>query len=302
MVVIAFERQDRVDDVLEHPRAGEGAVFRHVTDEHDRETALLRFSYESMRALTHLHHGAGRRAEVGIMHRLDRVDDHDIGTHGVEVADDMREVGLGRQPQARRERVEPLRPEADLLARLFRRHVEHPAPAVRHRRRHLREQRRLSDAGLTSEQRDRAGDEPARQHAIQLTDTRGPRLPLGHVDLVDGDGRLDQREGAGGRHRRLALLQCVPRAAGRALPRPLRRRRPARLAPKLHPRLRHATIVRRGYDSLDDAAERARNGRCEPASSRPSRGASRRLRRERANVRISTTGSSRTAPWQRRCR
>ena len=36
VVAVAFELEDAVDEVLEHARAGDGAVFRHVADEDRR--------------------------------------------------------------------------------------------------------------------------------------------------------------------------------------------------------------------------------------------------------------------------
>jgi len=40
-VRVALEVQHRVDDVLEHARAGERAFFRDMADQHDRRSAGL---------------------------------------------------------------------------------------------------------------------------------------------------------------------------------------------------------------------------------------------------------------------
>ena len=50
VVTVAFELQDRVDHVLQHPRAGEAAVFGDVADEHDGHVAFLRFDDEAVGA------------------------------------------------------------------------------------------------------------------------------------------------------------------------------------------------------------------------------------------------------------
>lgn len=40
-VRIAFEVEDRIDDVFEHAWAGDGALLRHVADEDHHDAALL---------------------------------------------------------------------------------------------------------------------------------------------------------------------------------------------------------------------------------------------------------------------
>ena len=42
VVAVALELQHAVDEVLEHPRPGDGAVLRHVADQDRRDARLLR--------------------------------------------------------------------------------------------------------------------------------------------------------------------------------------------------------------------------------------------------------------------
>ena len=41
VVAVALELEDAIDEMLEHARAGDGAVLRHVADEDRRDAVLL---------------------------------------------------------------------------------------------------------------------------------------------------------------------------------------------------------------------------------------------------------------------
>ena len=129
VMALTLEREHRVDDVLEHPRPGERALLRDVTDEHDRQLALLGDGHELVRAPAHLHHRTGRRAEQRIVHGLDRVDDDDRRLHLVDGGDDLRQRRLGQQPQVGAHRGEPLGAQAHLLGALLGRDVQRAARA-----------------------------------------------------------------------------------------------------------------------------------------------------------------------------
>ena len=151
VVPVAFEAEHRVDDVLEHPRAGEAAVFGDMADEHHRNAAALGLGDEPMGAAAHLHDAAGRRAEVGIGDGLDAVDDDELRLHGVECGDDVGKRCLGEQPQVGTERTEPFGAQAHLLGALLAADVQR---ARRPAGGQLQQQRALADAGLAAEQRD----------------------------------------------------------------------------------------------------------------------------------------------------
>ena len=42
VVAVALELEHAVDEMLEHARAGDRAILRHVADEHRRDAELLR--------------------------------------------------------------------------------------------------------------------------------------------------------------------------------------------------------------------------------------------------------------------
>ena len=74
VVAVALELEHAVDEVLEHARAGDGAVLRHVPDEDRRDARLLRDPQEPAGRLAHLRDGSGSRAERRRVQRLHRVD------------------------------------------------------------------------------------------------------------------------------------------------------------------------------------------------------------------------------------
>ncbi len=96
VVPVAFEAQHRVDDVLEHPRPGEATIFGDVPDEHHGYATTLGLGHQAMRAPAYLHDAARRRAEVGVGHGLDAVDDHQLRLHRVERRDHVRQRRLGQ--------------------------------------------------------------------------------------------------------------------------------------------------------------------------------------------------------------
>ena len=79
MVAVALELEHAVDEVLEHARAGDRAVLRHVADEDRRDAVLLGDAQQPRRGLAHLRDRARRRAELGRVERLHRVDHADVG-------------------------------------------------------------------------------------------------------------------------------------------------------------------------------------------------------------------------------
>ena len=64
VVAVALELEHAVDEVLEHARAGDGAVLRHVADEDRGDAVLLGDSQEPAGRLAHLADRAGRGAHA----------------------------------------------------------------------------------------------------------------------------------------------------------------------------------------------------------------------------------------------
>ena len=117
------------------------------------------------------------------------------------------------------------------------------------RERH-QQQRRLADSGLTADQDERGGDEPAAEHTVELGEPC--RDPLGgfDLDLVEAErgARLAARRSRelGGR-----LLDERPEgAAARAAPEPAGRGLPALRAGKFDRSLPHTTSLGSKPDAL----------------------------------------------------
>ena len=127
-LALALERQHAVDEVLEHARAGERALLRHVADEHDRDAAGLRDAHQAAGDLADLPDRAGRAGQPGGVQHLDRVDDADVGPLGLDRRDDGVEIGLGDDRHRERRRPEPLGAQPDLGRRLLAGDVEVARP------------------------------------------------------------------------------------------------------------------------------------------------------------------------------
>ena len=85
----------------------------------------------------HLRHRARRGAELGVVHRLHRVDDDEVGVERFDQRDDALDVALGREPQPVDQRVDASGAPLHLRGRLLARDVEAPRAGSRDRGRSL---------------------------------------------------------------------------------------------------------------------------------------------------------------------
>ena len=206
VVAVALELEDAVDQVLEDARAGDRPVLRHVADEEHRDSRLLGHAQQPRRGLAHLRDRAGRRAELGRVERLHRVDHADLRPLLLERRADGVELGLGQDLDPLGA-AEPRGAELHLRGRLLAGHEQRAMRAADSRARTQQEQRRLADARLAAHEDERRGDEPAAEHAVELGHAR--RDPLA---LLRGD--VDEPHRRPGRGRR-APRPAPPRAASR---------------------------------------------------------------------------------------
>ena len=171
--------------------ARERALLGDVADQHGRQLALLRLLHQAVRAVAHLRDRARRTGQLGVEDGLDRVEREHVGQHRLDVREHVRERRLGDHEQAGFER--PSRSArgrtwaADSSAVTRRQR----APWRRHAAERLEQQRALAHAGLTGEQRDRAGNEPTAEHPVELPDAGGRR----------GGARSDRHDRRGHRRR-----------------------------------------------------------------------------------------------------
>ena len=157
VAAVALEVEDAVDHVLQHPRAGDLAVLRHVADEDDGGAGLLGVADQRLGGGAHLGDGAGRQLHAVGPQRLDRVDDHEPRRRfGAERRQDVLDAGLGREPDRRLAERQALRAQADLGDRLLARDVDDRMPRCRERAGDLEEKRRLADPRIAADQKRRA--------------------------------------------------------------------------------------------------------------------------------------------------
>ena len=165
---VAFEHERRVDEVLEHARAGNRPVLRHVPDEDDRDATILGQTLEARRGLAHLGNRSGSRTELVAPHRLHRVDDAHVGRLGGDRRAHRLESRLGEDADTLH-RPEALGAQTHLRRRLLAGHEQHlraPGEAREQRSR----QARLPDARLACEQHERTGYETSAEHSIELAE------------------------------------------------------------------------------------------------------------------------------------
>ena len=133
-----------------------------------------------MRALAHLPDRARRRGDLGIEDGLDRVDREHVGRDLADAVRDRGQRRLGDDEQRRRERLQPPGAQAHLLDRLLRADEQAAGAGRGHAPHRLEQQRALADAGLAAEQRDRAGDQSAAEHPVELGHAGGaPAAAIG---------------------------------------------------------------------------------------------------------------------------
>ena len=172
---LALELQHHVDEVLEHPRAGDAAVLGDVADHHRRDALGLRDPHQGGGDLLDLGHPAGHAVDVGRADGLHRVDDQQLGADLVDVAEHRAEVGLGGEVELVVDRRRAVGPQPHLRGGLLAGDVEHPQPGPRGLRGDLEQQRRLADPGLAGEQHGGAGHHTAAEHPVELGDAAGAR-------------------------------------------------------------------------------------------------------------------------------
>ena len=130
VVPVAFERQHGVDEVFEHARPGQRAVFGDVAHQHQRHIARL-----CDRGAVDARSGAPARPSpavddnCGSADGLDGVDDDERRRHLVDVLCDAADVALGHRPHVVVQRLGAGGARLELVQRLFGRHVEHPLAA-----------------------------------------------------------------------------------------------------------------------------------------------------------------------------
>ncbi len=193
-----------------------------MADQDHRDAPAFGKGHQLLRRRPHLRHRP-RRAVHGIQpHRLDRIDDRQSGTLGIQRGQDVAQSGLGPQPHRRIRQPQPQRPHPHLCRGLFARDIDATQPGPRKTGRRLQQQRRLADTGIAPHKDRRPRHQAAAQHPVQFRQTRRHtrrrRLGGGKVGQRDGCAACPQRFRPG--CQRHLFADGIPRPAGIAAPRP----------------------------------------------------------------------------------
>ena len=146
----------------------------------------LASSHQAVGRVPHLRHRPRRRGDVRVDQGLDGVD-HDEAA-AAPWPTRRRDRRLRQQPQRRLAGRPGARPGPAPARRSPRPRRRAGAPRARPRRRDLQEERRLADPRLAPDHGDRARDQAAAEHAIQLGQAGADRPGVGGHDLRDGAG------------------------------------------------------------------------------------------------------------------
>ncbi len=145
-MLVALEIQHGIDHVFQHARAGNRAVFGHVSDQYHGDAHLFRHARQLGGAFAYLRHGTWGGGDLVGIHGLDGVDDDDFGLMLFQRRLNRFHADFGKQVHAFGGQFQTLRAQGDLLGGFFAGNVQHFA-ALRHFGNGLQQQRRFADAG-----------------------------------------------------------------------------------------------------------------------------------------------------------
>jgi hypothetical protein len=185
-IEITFEVENDIDRVLEQFGPGDASVLGHVADEHHRHSRLLGGVNQAGRALPDLGDPTGGTAHLPGLDRLHRVDDQQVGLDIGRGGNDRVDIAFRGEQHAVAHDPEASRPEPDLVERLLGAGDQHLALLRRQRSRHLEQQRRLAYSRLATDEDGGTGDQPAAEHAIDLSDADRPAHDVARTGGADG--------------------------------------------------------------------------------------------------------------------
>ena len=169
MAALAFEIENRVDQMLDRLWSCDLPIFGDMTDEQKRRAARLGVAHEIERRRAHLRDGAGCGFERRRPDRLDGIDGDDAGRFAaVERGENVLDTGRRAQRHRRLADAHARRAEAHLRHRLFAGDVDRMAARCRVGRQRLQDQRRFADTRIAAHEQRRARHESAARHAIEF--------------------------------------------------------------------------------------------------------------------------------------
>ncbi len=172
MITLAFEIQNRVHNVLERFGPGEIAILGHVSYEENRSAGGFGEIKKLRRHLTNLADTPRGGREPGRVDGLRRIEHHQCRILAFERFENPIQVRFGEKKKRWRFDPESLPAKLYLPFRLLSADVNHRGRPLGHIRRHLKQQSRLPDPGISPEKNQRARNHPSPENAIELVDSR----------------------------------------------------------------------------------------------------------------------------------
>ena len=229
--LVPFKIQHRVHNVFHYLRAGNRAVFIHVTHNEGGDLQTFCHIQQAGGTLLHLRDAAGRSGQIRGVHGLDGVDHHQIGLVPLDQAADLVNIIFGGQQNALLRNAQPVGAQLYLPHRFLTRNIQHLKPAG-DRPAQLQQQGGFARARFAAQQHHASHHHAAAQHPVQLADAGDD--PAFRLCCADAGQRLranaaDPGRAAGGcrpgrgrlRFRRHNILHHgIPRPAGRAFSHP----------------------------------------------------------------------------------
>ncbi|MBQ4437220.1 MAG: hypothetical protein II879_14165 [Clostridia bacterium] len=151
-----------------------------MSDQHDRAAAQLGIAHQQGSTFADLADGAGSAGHFGPVHRLDGVHHAVVRLDLFQAFFDRVHRVFGQNQHFGVVRAEALRAQFDLAGAFLTGDIEHPLAKAAQVGAYLQKQGGFADAGFTAEEQQRAFDQPAAQHAVQLAQAgRLVQLPAG---------------------------------------------------------------------------------------------------------------------------
>ena len=169
MAAVAFEIQHRVDHVLQHARAGDGAILGDVADQDQGEAGGFGEADQLEGGGADLRHGAGGAVDAVEPHGLDGVDHDQSGVARLfQAGGDVAQVDRGGEADLRVGDAEAPGAQAHLLDRFFARDVQHALAGTAEGGGGLQQHGGFADARIARDQHRRGGHEAAAQDAVEF--------------------------------------------------------------------------------------------------------------------------------------
>ncbi len=217
--------------MLQHPWPCHGAFLCHMSHQKNGNLQSLCQLQKTPRHLSDLGYASRRGADLLLIHRLDRVDDHHRRRIFPYRLLHLIHVRFAKQRQGIGKTAEPLRPKPDLLQRFLPGYVKHLLFILRQMPAYLQKQRGFPDARISAHQHKGALHNAAPQHPVHLFHTGGEPLLTAACDLPQlhrfiFTGNMGKR-GSRASHSRcrrsshLLLHKSIPLFTAGTLPQPL---------------------------------------------------------------------------------